>query len=690
MARKRPGRIVTLELLRAGPPHNQLLSPLTPYLAVCGEAGATLVHVQWEHAPFARRLEELRYENGVDGDPARRLALLDELGRQIAQLIGSIPALSGVLSLDNSEGTPDVTHLRLVLSASELGLVPYELSKIPAGLQMPADNWLLLQVHIPVCLTRHIRSVPYDNVRWPDQARVLFVASDPDELPFEDHRRTLLDAVGPWLTPGSSTPATRIPGVSCDGELELYGDVLTIIKDASIEDVKALCRAADYSHIHLLAHGGEDLTTEHRSFGIGLRGEIVTGTRFASAITTTKHCGTTQPTIVSLASCDSANIGSVVQAGASFAHSLHQAGVALVIASQFPLSFEGSVTALQRMFVPADGLLWAGGHPICMFHDLRRELLVKNEAHSHDWASLVVYEALPPNLHELMDGFQYRQAKAALKVSEKQLAHAWDTAWNADTGAWVDESLFENALHAARARCERARDALPSEGPYAMEALGLKASNFKTNAEISFQVSTSYSTDDERHEQYLAQCHKDLERAFDEYGKAVEGFLRLRGAHPQLEATLHWVLVQTLTMGTVLGRKMEPDYWGLGRRSAKAYLQMPDPDERAWALGSLSELALLQLANEKLTNQARLTLSEQAIGYIRALIELCPERGAWQIESTQRQFARYRSWWGDDAFDAYMKSHGVERLQDWRVENGVLETAYKISKLLSERMWRSG
>ena len=32
-------RNVKLELLRSGPAHNQLLSPLTPYLALCGAEG---------------------------------------------------------------------------------------------------------------------------------------------------------------------------------------------------------------------------------------------------------------------------------------------------------------------------------------------------------------------------------------------------------------------------------------------------------------------------------------------------------------------------------------------------------------------------------------------------------------------------------------------------------------------------
>ena len=68
-------RTVTVEFLRAGPPHNQLLSPLTQYLVVCGDAGAGVVNVPYEHAAFERRLKELRYETGDVGD---RPAMLHE------------------------------------------------------------------------------------------------------------------------------------------------------------------------------------------------------------------------------------------------------------------------------------------------------------------------------------------------------------------------------------------------------------------------------------------------------------------------------------------------------------------------------------------------------------------------------------------------------------------------------------
>src|ERR1700686_604426 len=61
-------RLVHVEFLRPGPPHNQLLSPLTPYLAISGDAGAGVITVPYEHAEFERRLKELRYETGDSAD----------------------------------------------------------------------------------------------------------------------------------------------------------------------------------------------------------------------------------------------------------------------------------------------------------------------------------------------------------------------------------------------------------------------------------------------------------------------------------------------------------------------------------------------------------------------------------------------------------------------------------------------
>ncbi len=148
-------RLVNVEFLRPGPPQNQLLSPLTQYLAVCGDAGAGVMTVPYEHATFERKLKELRYETG---DPGDRLAMLHDVGVDMGRILGSVPGLPGSLTTDpNQEGL--LVHLRLTLSASELALLPFEFAKVPVGPNSTTESWLAIQTRPPVAVTRHIRTV---------------------------------------------------------------------------------------------------------------------------------------------------------------------------------------------------------------------------------------------------------------------------------------------------------------------------------------------------------------------------------------------------------------------------------------------------------------------------------------------------------------------------------------------------
>src|SRR4029077_6660898 len=107
------------------------------------------------------------------------------------------------------------------------------------------------------------------------------------------------------------------------------------------------------------------------------------GERLATILRTTRRRepGTfVRPAVVTLASCNSGNVGSVTGVGASIGHALHEAGIPMVIASQFPLSFGGSVMLVQELY---QGLLW-GEDPRKLLVGLRRRL------HSqfrdcHDW-----------------------------------------------------------------------------------------------------------------------------------------------------------------------------------------------------------------------------------------------------------------------------------------------------------------
>src|SRR5215210_5290064 len=90
-------RLVHVEFLRPGPPHNQLLSPLTQYLAIAGDSGAGVVTLPYEQAEFARRLKQLRYESGETED---RLAMLHSTGVEMGKILGSVPGLPGALATD--------------------------------------------------------------------------------------------------------------------------------------------------------------------------------------------------------------------------------------------------------------------------------------------------------------------------------------------------------------------------------------------------------------------------------------------------------------------------------------------------------------------------------------------------------------------------------------------------------------
>src|SRR5215203_2805792 len=128
-------RLVHVEFLRSGPPHNQLLSPLTQYLAIAGNGVAGVVSVPYEQAEFERRLKQLRYETG---DAEDRQAMLHATGVEMGKVLGAVPGLPGALApVPNQPG--ELIQLRITLSASELAMLPFELAKVPVSATSTAE-----------------------------------------------------------------------------------------------------------------------------------------------------------------------------------------------------------------------------------------------------------------------------------------------------------------------------------------------------------------------------------------------------------------------------------------------------------------------------------------------------------------------------------------------------------------------
>ncbi len=667
-------RVVNVELLRAGPAHNQLLSPLTQYLGICDDAEAGVVTQPYEHMIFLERMKAMRYEDG-NGEAAKRNALR-ELGVDVARVLGSVPQLPGALSTD--AGGPDMlVHLRLVLTPSELATLPFELAKVPVSPSACTEAWLSLQARTPVVLTRRTRNVSANGVRWPLRPRILFIAGSPDDVPFDEHRRELLNALQPFRMPGRDEPV-----MSDDGRREQFGQLLTILKDARFEDVVAECAAHRYTHVHLLSHGVKDPDSLHASYGLELGGQAVSAERLASAFAGLTHSGIQRPSVVTLATCDSGNQqDAVLVPGGSIAHVLHQAGIALVLASQVPLSKEGSVLVVRELY---RGLLWAE-NPWVLMHRLRTALHGLLGDSSHDWASLVVYEALPRDLADQLEEARYLQVKAANNAAFERIDRAA-----------VSSGRFDDEMQALNETLRR----LPTEGRFAMEGLGLRASSFKRLAQAEFRIAQQPGCPDRvRRALSSAKC---LHQALHYYEQAVAGFLVDDGKPVQRVASLHWVLVQQLCLSAVLGKCVPDGTRETALMSARAYLEHPSPEEQAWAHGSLAELALLALEHLSMGQGYEgefARIRAEAMQHVRELIRLARRlNNSFLIESTLKQFRRYVDWWGTTLLENVVISLDLDDLRTchrddaalWQktesawAKNGMVGVARELADMLDE------
>jgi hypothetical protein len=396
----------TLELLRGGPPHNQLLSPITEYLALCGGAAPHTLRLPYEHGDLTTRLLLLRYGLGTAGDPQRlRLSEMSRLARELAGLLGSIPAFGAEISSLEMPLDGGVVHFRLVLAGNELGLVPWEIAHVPVGLP-GAGLPMLLQPRVPVSMTREVRGSSRRRFQWDRAPRLLFATADDRDFPtntVEAHLLALRRALEPWAYPKHAWRPTSYP--------------IDIIERASVETIRESCLAHDYTHVHILAHGAPIPTDQQQDVRFGLRLHapdnpdqriIATGEQLAHAVLPSRsRKGASDPVLVSLATCESAYQASVITPGGSIAHQLHHMGVPWVVASQFPLTVVGSIVLVEDLYSE----LLQGTDPRVAMHRIRQHLATRF-GDRHDWATLVTYASFPTDFDVQVDAFRRRAIEA--------------------------------------------------------------------------------------------------------------------------------------------------------------------------------------------------------------------------------------------------------------------------------------
>jgi len=625
------------------------------------------VTLPYEHRDMEQWLQELNYRVVADDGRSRRERTLDRRGEEMAEILSLIPGLSGALNSE-TERSQTLTQLRIVLSASELAMLPFELSKVPAGAGS-SGGWLALQARMPVCITRHIRSVSAEGTRWPSNPRVLFVAG-PD-TPFDGHRRALLQAHEPWRDVEGSV-----------------GDRLVVLEQATLADIAhAVTNAAQagvpFTHVHILAHGSRmDDSDPYSPVGVALYDEVSSGRRLATALTSVTDLGVGRPAVVMLATCESGRVADVRSPDASVAHDLHDQGIPLVVASQFPLSVEGSVPLIERFFA---GQL-RGEHPLVSLYDVRLLLHSRMGQKAHDWASIVVYEAFPSDLSEQLEELRYWQARraqdGALKRVEALVAQFGSEAAassgndGADTpGSPIPTSSSAQERYAALvADAHRAGTQLPDRGAYALECAGLRAAGHKRLAEAAFRIAVTPRVSETWCQELFSQCLRLLDEARAEYWRATKSFLGTMSELTRRKANLHWLLGQVLSLDVILGRPFDTSAWTAACFAAQIDTESPSDDVRAWAYVSLSELALIRLAGETMSASERAGYAAKALNNATRIVDLLG-RSSEQVMTTSRQFERYSNLWGNPELAHAFERLGIPARQHWHDEHGVMPTA---------------
>jgi hypothetical protein len=613
-------RNVKLELLRPGPAHNQLLSPLTPYLALCGADGPVTVNMPFEQRQILTRLQRLRYSIGSSEVVAQqREAEVRELGEALGAVLGQVPALLSELGRARSDAA-NLVHLRLSLSAFELGLVPFELAIGPDGFP-GSGSPLFLQSNAPITLTREVRRGRPLSFDWNRPPCLLFAFASPGGLapvPAQDHLKALRRAIEPWVK-WALRPEERVQEVR---------RMLTVLPEATLEDIREACASRRYTHVHILAHGAPFEQAGDRQYGVALASEttsgaydVVDGERLAIALTQRDPHGAARhrPTLVTLATCDSGNINTLLTPGGSIAHALHAADIPWVIASQFPLWMRASSIAAEVLY---SGLL-RGDDPRWVLYELRQRLRT-DSPETHDWASIVAYATVPWDFARQVNAFRDKQTRAKLEVK-------FDRADRLVAQEVPDEE-FEALCRSIREdhaawRAELGSRAARSERS---ERLGMSAAFEKRIGVLYSQA----KREDLSRRAYQA--------ARDFYRQAID-----------CEPSNHWAITQYLSIlatpalnGAAAPSHLATQYgewWSAARQIARWQLGTASGADQAWPLGTLAELALLGAVYAGNGFDAARAEAELT-GYCRQLREVSAGN-SFPVASTRRQFKRYVDFW---------------------------------------------
>lgn len=554
-----------------------------------------------QHTAFLDLMLDLRYQSSAGA----REAALKKIGVIVTDMLGS-------RHLRHVENNGYPLQLDLVVNAAELAAVPFEAATDDKG------QPLFVQDERVIELTRRVRhDFAEISVRWPAQPRILFAWACPPgagvEVPFKEHGDALRAAVKPW-----------VPVEKAGGSVPDPGEVLTTLKQASLTKLERACRDAveakkPFSHVHLLAHGYPVGREHHRRFGIAMHAEdgdleAVTPEAVKEALAPLSSL----PVIVTLATCDAANMTNTIAPEKSIAHQLHVSGFPVVVASQLPFTVRGANLMVKRFYQA----LLSGTDVRLAIHKTRVALYQNRQDTGHDWASLVGYVRLNEGYADHLLDVRLESVLAALK-------NAQDWSDKLVKSNESDLKLFDRVTELLRQRIEQLEGFLRDTEKIGrrgvlQENLGLLGSAEKRLAELCFVRSARSDMD-----HWRQQMREALERSFSWYRRGYDHNL----SH-------HWTGVQYLSLDAVLhGTISRPGHWHAA--VAAAEIDRKKPGE-FWADGSLAELYLLaptagQVPHAQAANEALEEMKGRVRDYAAG--------DRFPLESTEHQLGRYTDWW---------------------------------------------
>ena len=545
----------------------------------------------------------LRYQSSADD----RAQALKQVGEIATRFLGT-DSMS-----DMSTGTFPL-QLDLVVNPAELAALPFEAATDDQGLPLFARD------REPVVLTRRVRHEFADEgLNWPAQPRILFAWAEPpgvSEVPHEEHASALRAALEPWIDPD-------------DKDESAEKRVLQIVPNVTLAMLEEICRTAAasndrFTHVHLLAHGYPVGLRQKQRFGVALQDEHgdlaeVTPEQLESALAPLVN----QTVVVTLATCDAANLTNTTTSQRSIAHNLHVTGFPIVLASQLPLTKVGSNLMVAEFYKR----LLAGDDVRTALHSTRMALYGSRQETGHDWASLVGYARLPEGYSEHLANVRLESVMAALKTIQRRCDRMI-------AAKECNAARFDPCIAQLQARIDQLagfidQSMLDGRDRAVQENHGLLGSAEKRMAELCRVRSDLGDA-----EEWRSKMRDAMQKSRDWY---------LKGAEQNLSH--HWTAVQYLSLDAVLtGRISNTDLWHAAMAAAEIDRRTPKarPSDLIWPLGSLLELYLLaEVAGEP----SRAGEAKAIWLTMRQKVAAMERPDPFLLESTERQLRRYIQWW---------------------------------------------